>query len=335
MLYLLVQVNEGLKTVIPERIMSIEAAYQFYDLFEVITLGQYCDREVQIFVRREKSETWKEVDNGLNGDLKMLETLGFMQVKFLVVDTNSVIQDIPAPTQSRLNAFKILMDNSCKPLLPQYRTEYNNCDKLYNEIIELFRVQKVGWMGDALWYIDPHFSALNARSYHLPVFFTQLKTYQNDESYNTFYYTSHHKKNPLSHQKLAQLSSSLELSISQPWACDDLWNQVIPAIVSLIEIMRKYSEYLVATNNSMNKLHHSDKSSARGPENSSTMYRIAACENNNLSENYIRLNDVLFEKHYYEYINIQSYLPNDVMKRYRFIKNLQLTFPIDTIKETI
>ncbi|CAB4381993.1 unnamed protein product [Rhizophagus irregularis] len=92
--------------------------------------------------------------------------------------------------------------------------------------------------------------------------------------------------------------------------------------------MRKYSEYLVATNNSMNKLHHSDKSSARGPENSSTMYRIAACENNNLSENYIRLNDVLFEKHYYEYINIQSYLPNDVMKRYRFIKNLQLTFPI-------
>ncbi|PKK55784.1 hypothetical protein RhiirC2_831214 [Rhizophagus irregularis] len=147
MLYLLVQVNEGLKTVIPERIMSIEAAYQFYDLFEVITLGQYCDREVQIFVRREKSETWKEVDNGLNGDLKMLETLGFMQVKFLVVDTNSVIQDIPAPTQSRLNAFKILMDNSCKPLLPQYRTEYNNCDKLYNEIIELFRVQKVGWMG--------------------------------------------------------------------------------------------------------------------------------------------------------------------------------------------
>jgi hypothetical protein len=62
---------------------------------------------------------------------------------------------------------------------------------------------------------------------------------------------------------------------------------VIPAIVSLIEIMRKYSEYLVATNNSMNKLYHNDKSSAHGPENSSTMYRIATCENNNLSENYI------------------------------------------------
>ena len=274
MLYLLVQVNEGIRTITPERVMSIESTNQFYDLFEGITLGQYYDRRVQIFVRREKSENWREVDNGLNGDLKMLEVLGFMQVKFCLVNTNSDIQDAPAPSQNKLNAFRILMENSCKPLLPQYRTEYNNCDKLYNEIVELFQAQKVGWTGgshdtigkkfvnrltDALWYIDPHLSTLNARSYHLPVLFTQLKTYQGDEIYNKFYNTSHHRKNPLSHQKLAQLSSSLELSISQPWACDDMWNQVIPAIVSLIEIMRKYSEYLVTTNASMNKLHHNDK----------------------------------------------------------------------------
>ena len=58
------------------------------------------------------------------------------------------------------------------------------------------------------------------------------------------------------------------------------------------------------------------------------MYRIAACNNNNLSENYIQLNDTLLEKQFYEYIDIQPYLPNDVMKRYRFIKNLQLIFPI-------
>ncbi|GES77708.1 hypothetical protein GLOIN_2v1884393 [Rhizophagus clarus] len=32
--------------------------------------------------------------------------------------------------------------------------------------------------------------------------------------------------------------------------------------------MRKYSEYLMATNDSMNKLHYSDKSSARSFENS-------------------------------------------------------------------
>jgi hypothetical protein len=66
----------------------------------------------------------------------MLEVLGFLQVKFcLIVDTNS---DTPAPTQNQPNAFNILMKNAGKPLLPKCQTEYNNCDKLHNEIIEIF-----------------------------------------------------------------------------------------------------------------------------------------------------------------------------------------------------
>ena len=101
----------------------------------------------------------------------------------------------------------------------------------------------------------------------------------------------------------------------------------MPNAFSLIEILKKYSEYLVATNTSMNNIHHSDKS-AYSPENNSTMYQISACEYNNLNDNYIQLNDVLRERPFYEYIDIRPYLPNDIMKRYRFIKDLQLTFPI-------
>src|ERR1043165_740259 len=95
MLYLLVQVNENLKSIISEHVVSIESASnQFYDLFDAITSGQYNDREVLVFIRREKSESWRKVGNGLNGDLKMLEVLGFLQVKFcLVVNTDL---DIPA-----------------------------------------------------------------------------------------------------------------------------------------------------------------------------------------------------------------------------------------------
>lgn len=102
---------------------------------------------------------------------------------------------------------------------------------------------------------------------------------------------------------------------------------MIPSIFSLIEILRKYLEYLVTTTASMNKLHHSDEN-AQNPENSSTMYRIVACEYGSLRENYIQLNDVLIEKPLYRYIDIQPYLPIDIMKRYRFLKELQLTFPI-------
>ncbi|RIB09140.1 hypothetical protein C2G38_2251568 [Gigaspora rosea] len=186
---------------------------------------------------REKSEGWKEVDNGLDGDLTMLEVLGFMQVKFCLVHNKNL--DISISTQDKLNAFDILMTNSKRFLLPRRYTEHNNYNRLYNEIIELFEAQQVGWvcgshetigkafvnrLANALWYIDPHLSTLSALSYSLPILFTQLKTYKDDE--------------------------------------------------------------------------------------------------------YIQLNDLLFEKSFYEHIEIQQYLPNDAIDRYRFIKELQLTLPI-------
>lgn len=342
MLYLLVQVTENVKCIIPERIISINPTNKkFCDLFNAITLEQYDQHEyneVKVFIRREKLEGWKEVDNRLEGDLKMLEVLGFLQVKFCLV--SNINSDMDIPTQEKLNAFSILMNNSYQPLLPQKCTEYNNCNRLYNEIIELFRTHKVGWMGgihdtvgktfvnrimNAIWYIDPHLSTLSARSYHLPVFFTQLKTYQDGETYNKFYHTSHHKKNPLSQQKLTHLSDSLELSINQPWASNSIWDPIMPSVLSLIEILKKYAEYLNTTNNSMIKLHNSDES-ARNPENDCTMYRVDACKK--LNNVYSRLNDALLEKPFYEYIDIQQYLPVDIMKRHRFIKELQLTFPI-------
>ncbi|CAB4434283.1 unnamed protein product [Rhizophagus irregularis] len=109
---------------------------------------------------------------------------------------------------------------------------------------------------DAIWYIDPHHSTLNARSCHLPILFTQLKTYQDGETYNQYYHSSHHKKIQLSQYKLLQLSSSLGLSISQPWASNDIWNQVVPAILSLIGILKKYVQYLNEATIIMTKHHH-------------------------------------------------------------------------------
>ncbi|CAI2180095.1 5496_t:CDS:1 [Funneliformis geosporum] len=125
MLYLLIQVNESIKCVIPECIVSIEStANKFSDLFGAIMTGQYDNREMQVFVRRKKSKSWREVDNSLNSDLKILEVFGFLQVRFcLIVNINS---DTPALTQSKPNAFSILMKNLRQTLLPQYCIEHNN-----------------------------------------------------------------------------------------------------------------------------------------------------------------------------------------------------------------
>ncbi|CAI2163084.1 15333_t:CDS:2 [Funneliformis geosporum] len=104
MLYLLVQVNKSIKYVIPEHVVNIEStANKFSNLFGAVTAGQYDNKEVQVFIRREKSESWREVDNRLNSDLKTLEVFGFLQVRFcLIVNINS---DMPALTQSKPNAF--------------------------------------------------------------------------------------------------------------------------------------------------------------------------------------------------------------------------------------
>ena len=62
------------------------------------------------------------------------------------------------------------------------------------------------------------------------------------------------------------------------------------------------------------------------------MYQISACKYDDLNEIYSQLNDILFEKYFYKYIDIKPYLPTDVMKRYRFIKELQLTFLIEVYR---
>ncbi|EXX61799.1 hypothetical protein RirG_167830 [Rhizophagus irregularis DAOM 197198w] len=117
MLYLLVQVNESIKCIVPEHVVSIESTdNQFSNLFDAVTSGEYGDREVKVFIRREKSENWKEVDNGLKGNLEMLEVLSFLQVKFSIIE--KINSDTPALIQNT-DAFNILMNNSRQLLLPQ------------------------------------------------------------------------------------------------------------------------------------------------------------------------------------------------------------------------
>ncbi|CAG8735235.1 25574_t:CDS:2, partial [Gigaspora rosea] len=53
-----------------------------------------------------------------------------------------------------------------------------------------------------------------------------------------------------------------------------------------------------------------------------------ACEPHQLKDEYVQLYNLLSEKSFYEYIEIQQYLPDDAINQYKFIKELQLTFSI-------
>jgi hypothetical protein len=342
MLYLVVTVTEGVKCVLPERIITITENEQFSELYEIFTSGQFNNQGVEVYVRQNKVDKWVEVSDGLNSDLKIMEVLGYNHVKFsLVIES---ITDIDPP--SFPNAFDIMMRNVQQLNLPQHRIEHTRRDLLYNEIIDLLHNQKAGWKGgihqtlgkefveriaNALWYIDPHLKLLHSRSCHMPALFKELATYASDDTdrntYNLAYRTSHHKKEPISHQKLDLLIKSLELSLGQPWVNDNEWNNIIPTIIALAEMMRKYSEHLAKSKTIMATIHHNDEST-RNPANNSCMFRVLGCKEDDLDKQYQELNDAILRCGFYHYVDIYSYLPIDIMKRYRYIKNLQLTYPI-------
>jgi len=343
MLYLIVTVNEGIHCVLPEQIVTIAENKQFSELYEAFTSGQFNNQGVKVYVCQNKFDKWIEVSDGLSGDLEIMKVLGYNHVKFTLL-VEPVAVDIEPP--SFPNAFNIMMTSARQPKLPQNRTEHTRRDLLYNEIIDLLRNQKAGWKGgihqtlgkefieritNALWYIDPYLELLCSRSCHLPALFKKLTTYASDDPdrnvYNIVYRTSHHKKEPISHQKLDLLIKSLELSVGQPWVNDNEWNNIIPAVIALIEMMRKYSEHLVKSQITMTAIHHNDES-ARNPANNACLFRVLGCKEDDLDKQYQELNDTVLQSGFYHYIDVYSYLPTDVMKRYRYLKNLWLTCPI-------
>ncbi|CAG8781410.1 25549_t:CDS:2, partial [Gigaspora rosea] len=129
--------------------MSIDPiSNQFLDFLDAITLGQYDNREVKVSIGREKSNGWREVDNGLSSYLKILEVLEFIQVKFCLVPNINL--DTSDSTQDGPNAFSILMANSKLPLLLQSFGWMNG-------LHETIRKSFVTHLASTLWYIDPHF----------------------------------------------------------------------------------------------------------------------------------------------------------------------------------
>ena len=174
-----------------------------------------------------------------------------------------------------------------------------------------------------LWYIDPHHSTLAARALYLPDIFKELNLYQDNKYYNNFYYTGHHKKKQLGREKLEQLVQSLEISIGQPWASEIKWTDFILQVFELTNMVKKYAKYLQKVNYEMNAHHKSD--SARDHQDLQ-VYTIEGSQEIDIK--YQELSDFLFEKINYEFFDLEEYLPSDPMQKYRYIKNLQLNFPV-------
>ncbi|POG58110.1 hypothetical protein GLOIN_2v1848933 [Rhizophagus irregularis DAOM 181602=DAOM 197198] len=101
------QVNESIKCIVPEHVVSIESTdNQFSNLFDAVTSGEYGDREVKVFIRREKSENWKEVDNGLKGNLEIYyqgNYLGTINYVWRILENEEQNETLKARMLARIN----------------------------------------------------------------------------------------------------------------------------------------------------------------------------------------------------------------------------------------
>ncbi len=125
--------------------------------------------------------------------------------------------------------------------------------------------------------------------------------------------------------KLEQLASSLELSALQPWAISEQWKNIIEETFILTSSMQKYASKLEKINNAMKIIHLSD-TPARHPANDLKVYTIDSCRT--IDTQYQQIQDHLSNIGNYTEVNLESFLPEDAIKRYRYIKDLQIQFPV-------
>ena len=179
----------------------------------------------------------------------------------------------------------------------------------------------------AIWYLDPHLDKMHLRGCHLPKIFCDLQTYQHNDVFNKFYHTSHHKKSSLAQDELLHLAHSIELSLGEPWAINDIWKDIASEILELPSMMRKYCDHLQKTNNNMKLLHQSN-TPARTPSENCTMCSIAPCLAKELDKIYEPLYQVLLNTLPYEYIDLNLFAPQDPLKKFNYIKNLRISLHI-------
>ncbi|RGB24432.1 hypothetical protein C1646_773110 [Rhizophagus diaphanus] len=121
---------------------------------------------------------------------------------------------------------------------------------------------------------------------------------------------------------------SLDLYLVQLWTFNSQWADIISAILELLQVIHKYIEYLKQVNMAMEKVHSSTTLVQDGTSNISVEI-IDWCEEVNSICN--ELESLLKEKQYYEFVDLEPYLPTFKMDRHRFIKNIKLGVYIGTI----
>ncbi|CAG8744685.1 21346_t:CDS:1 [Rhizophagus irregularis] len=333
-MFIIVQVNEDAKIITGPLVKEVEESSLFSTLFDSVFSGNYFHQNVRVEVRKTETGPWVPVQEGLQGKLLLMKTLEFIYLKYILLLCDFVV---PLSQIHILNAFTRLMDFRYQ--LPAQKREDIRDILLYNHIIQLFQSMCVGWPGNdhntcgkkfierltkAIWYIDPHLEKLRSRGCHLPLLFSSLPVYQQNGVYNEYYQRMKKKKSQLTRLELFQLANSIELSLAEPWASKDFWQEVVLNVFELTSMMKKYFDHLDNTNNNMKALHESENP-AREPSTNCNVRLISKCDEREIDSRYHSLDSDLTNRELFDFIDLNLYVPDDPIKKHDFIHNIQLS----------
>ena len=233
-LFLLVSVIQNGRNIVKEAANSIDDNGTFADLLkEVLNSANLPDMNVMVDFQCINSPIWHVISKGIEEDLAMCQPLKIHHIRFIY---SSQFNNQSDNRQDTTNPFTIMMENSKKIQLPAARGNTNNINKLYNHLLDILRSKDLGWhiastsnigksfvdrLTNLLWYIDPHHAKLRSRGCIMPNFVQNLPEYMANSKYNTFYDSSHHKKEDLKRNILENHINSVKNSISQPWTRDE------------------------------------------------------------------------------------------------------------------
>ncbi|UZO26794.1 uncharacterized protein OCT59_019007 [Rhizophagus irregularis] len=338
-LYLLVSVYQNGKQIVKSSAISIEPPGLLSDLLKLaLSTNDIPNANISVDFQKDNSKDWHIILKGIQENLEILIFLKATHIRFIWNDDYDDINNSQAEIHK--NAFNILMSNATNIHLPlaQGLTTRNNL--LYNHVIDLLRIQKLGWFGNAhttsgvqfvsrlsnlIWYIDPHRSKFIQRSYHFPKFIEELPEYKASSSYNQYYNNSHHKKIEIQAKTLKRHVEALEKSLIQPWASDKKWEQFIDEVIQLCATSKKYVEYLDNVNNRMRIIHSSSIPIRNGIDHIKVLLDIN--KTSSMSNKYTDIINLMQDKAEYDPICIDDLIPHNVFQA-AYLEGMELPFNI-------
>ena len=323
------------RPIVPWSIVEVnDEEKTFEGLFESLKAGCFDVVPVSSDLRRAKllktfvgvkTDSLMIVSNAQRAATICAQFGGYVKMIVEVADTNNDPEPAMLP-----NAFSILMASQRRLQLgdnglPFPKTVKDGRDRLYNDLLILFREMGIKWndpgvngvpllkcLQKVLWYIDGHHDTIAEKAPKVPAEFARFNGYNCPTTHK------HRKRllSNLSRSELRENALALQDKLQCSWFKKESFNPLRVAVESLVASLTSYASYLQEKCKAQ-RLHNDSMSPSASPSESSHIDYLQKLSSVPVSLNPI--NTALKSKEVYTPLAILDFAPSDRRQRYRYV----------------